>query len=62
MFTAAPAYASFRETDLGTIEAGKRADFSVFSKDLMTVPEDEILKAKAVMTVIDGEIVYRAEE
>ncbi|MEQ1929193.1 MAG: amidohydrolase [Parvularculaceae bacterium] len=60
MFTSAPAYASFRESDLGTIEPGKRADFSVFTKDLMAVPEADILKAKAVMTVVDGEVVYRA--
>lgn len=62
MFTSAPAFASFREADLGTIEPGKRADFSVFSKDLMTVPEEEILKAKAVMTVVDGEIAHWATE
>jgi hypothetical protein len=61
MFTRAPAFASFRENDLGTIDVGKRADFSVFSKDLMTVPEADILKAKAVMTVIEGEIVYRQD-
>jgi len=32
----------------------------VFDKDLMTVPELEILKAKNLMTVINGEIVYAA--
>ncbi len=61
LFTSAPAYASFQEDKVGTIEAGKRADFSVFDRDLMTVPEAEILKAKAVMTVVDGEIVYQAQ-
>ncbi len=62
MFTAWPAYASFQEQSLGTIEPGKRADFTVFSKDIMTVPEAEILTAKPMMTVVDGEIVYRAEK
>jgi hypothetical protein len=61
MFTSAPAYAAFREDDLGTIEIGKRADFTVFSKDIMTVPEPEILKAKAILTVIDGDVAFRAE-
>ncbi len=60
MFTLWPAYASFQEHALGTIEPGKRADFTVFSKDIMTIPETEILTAKPVMTVVDGEIVYRA--
>ena len=58
MFTIWPAYASFQEDDLGTIEPGKRADFTVFSKDFMTVPAKEILSARTVMTVVDGKIVY----
>lgn len=61
MFTAWPAYASFREDELGTIAPGMRADFSVFSGDLMTVPEAEIPHLHAVMTVVDGAIVHRAE-
>lgn len=61
MFTSSAAFASFQEDDLGAIEVGKKADFSVFSKDIMTVPEAEILTAKPVMTVVDGEIVYRAQ-
>jgi predicted amidohydrolase YtcJ len=39
---------------------GKQADFSVFSADLMTIPEPQILKATAVLTIIGGEIVYSA--
>lgn len=62
MFTSAPAYASFREHDLGTIEPGKRADFTVLSKDILTVPEAEIRDAKPVMTVVDGEILWRAAD
>ena len=54
MFTAWPAYASFQEDNLGTIEVGKLADFTVFSKDIMKIPEDEIPLAEAVMTFVDG--------
>jgi len=61
MFTSAPAFASFQESEIGTIEDGKKADFTVFSKDIMTVPEAEILTAKPVMTVVDGDIVWRAD-
>ncbi len=60
MFTLWPAYASFREAELGTIEVGKRADFTAFDIDLMTVPEADIPNGKAVLTVVDGEVVYRA--
>ncbi len=58
MLTWAPAYACGREQELGSLELGKRADLSVFSKDLMTVAPAEILQAKAVMTVVDGEVVF----
>ncbi|KQW82581.1 amidohydrolase [Brevundimonas sp. Root1279] len=61
MFTLWPAYASFREAELGTIEVGKRADFTAFDVDLMTAPFADIPKGKAVLTVVDGEVVYRAD-
>jgi predicted amidohydrolase YtcJ len=59
MLTWAPAYAVFREDELGTLEVGKRADVTAFSKDIMTIPEADILKARAVLTVVDGRVVYR---
>ena len=59
LFTTGPAFASFREADLGTIEPGKLADFTVFDRDLMTIPEGDILQAEPVMTVIGGEVVWR---
>ncbi len=61
MFTLWPAYASFREDELGTITVGKRADFTAFDIDLMTVPEADIPKGKAVLTVVDGVVAYRAD-
>ena len=61
MFTLWPAYASFREDELGTIEVGKRADFTVFDIDLMTVPVAQIPRGRALMTIVDGEVVYRAD-
>ncbi|NBW07313.1 MAG: amidohydrolase [Caulobacteraceae bacterium] len=58
MFTLWPAYASFREKELGTIEVGKRADFTAFDIDLMTVPAAQIPHGHAVLTVVDGKVVY----
>jgi predicted amidohydrolase YtcJ len=60
LFTQSAAYAIGREAELGTLEPGKRADISVFSRDLMTVEPAEILKAKPVMTVVAGQTVYAA--
>lgn len=61
MFTLWPAYASFREDELGTIEVGKRGDFTAFDIDLMTVPEADIPRGRAVLTVVDGVVVHRAD-
>lgn len=59
LFTSAAAYARFAEAELGTIEAGKRADLTAFSVDLMTAPEADIPKGHAVLTVVDGKVVHR---
>ena len=61
LFTTAPAFGAFMENDLGTIEVGKLADFTAFDRDLMTIPEAEILAAETVLTVVHGEIVFEAE-
>ncbi|KAJ7051743.1 amidohydrolase family-domain-containing protein [Mycena amicta] len=53
-----PAYASFTESDLGSLEPGKLADFVVLSKDIMRVPVKEILRAEVLATVIDGKVAY----
>ena len=58
MFTIWPAYAAFEEKLRGTIEAGKLADLTILSADIMTIPAPDILKTRCVMTVINGEIVY----
>jgi len=61
MFTLWPAEARFAEDELGTIEPGKRADFSVFSSDLMTIPAAAVLTVEPLMTMIDGAIAFEAE-
>ncbi|KAF8171163.1 amidohydrolase family-domain-containing protein [Mycena galopus ATCC 62051] len=53
-----PAYASFTESFLGSLEPGKRADFTVLSADIMKIPAPEILDVKVLATVIDGEVAY----
>jgi predicted amidohydrolase YtcJ len=62
MFTLWPAYASFEENIKGSLEPGKLADLTVFSKDIMTVPEAEILEAETVMTIVNGDVVYQTPQ
>ena len=59
MFTAWPAYAAFQETQLGTIELGKAADFTIFDTNIMTATGSEILAAKTIMTMVDGKIIFQ---
>ncbi len=61
MFTAWPAYAAFEEDRLGTIEVGKAADFTIFDRDIMTIPAPEILEVETVMTIVNGKTVFSAE-
>ena len=61
MFTLWPAFASFRENDLGTIAPDKIADFTGFTGDIMKVPELEILTVEPAITVINGKVVWRHE-
>lgn len=53
-----PAYASFSESILGSLEVGKRADVTVLSQDIMTIPAEDILSTRVLATVIDGRIVF----
>ncbi len=61
MLTIWPAYGAFQEHLRGSIEVGKYADFTIFNRDIMTVPEQDILTAENVMTVVNGQVVYRRE-
>jgi len=55
------AYAAFEEDIKGTITPGKLADMVVLSKDILTCPEDDILKAKVVHTIVGGKVLYTGE-
>lgn len=59
LYTAAPAYGEWEEERKGTLEPGMLADLVVWSADLLTIPEAEILRAEPVLTVVGGRTVYR---
>ena len=59
-YTLDGAYAGFEEGNRGSLKPGKYADITVLSKDVLTVPEDEILSARVALTIVGGKIRYRA--
>jgi predicted amidohydrolase YtcJ len=56
-----PAYAGFQESVLGSLTPGKYADFVVLDRDIMTVPDTEILAARVLSTWVGGKRVYEAK-
>ncbi len=58
-YTINGAYSEFSEEMKGSIEPGKWADMIALDRNLFAIPPEEIRKAKVVLTVCSGEIVYR---
>ena len=58
-YTVENAYAAFEENLKGTLEVGKLGDVTVLSKDILTVPDDEILNAQVEYTIVGGKVVYQ---
>jgi predicted amidohydrolase YtcJ len=57
-YTLNGAYAAFEESTRGSLKPGKYADMVVLSKDILTVPDDEIPTAEVVHTIVGGKIRY----
>ncbi len=59
-YTVGSAFAEFQENEKGTITPGKLADVVIFSRDIFKIDPKEIEKAKVVLTIMDGRVVYEA--
>ena len=57
-YTIQNAYAAFEEKTKGSLEAGKLADVTVFDRDILTVPDTDLLKARVLYTIVGGKIAY----
>jgi predicted amidohydrolase YtcJ len=57
-YTVNNAYAAFEEKLKGALEVGKLADITVLSRDIMTIPEDEILATDVVYTIVGGKVAF----
>ena len=58
-YTINTARAAFEENSKGTIKPGKYADLVVLSKDILTVPEDQIPTAQVMYTIVGGKVRYK---
>jgi len=61
-YTIAGAYAAFEEDIKGSLTPGKLADVVVLSKDILTVPEEEIRDTQVLYTIVGGKVVYDASK
>ncbi|WP_074409118.1 amidohydrolase [Aquimarina megaterium] len=52
------AYVMRQETEVGSIEVGKKADFVVLSQNIFSVDPTKIANTKVDMTVFDGEVIF----
>ncbi len=55
------AFAAGEEGEKGSLEVGKLADLTVLSEDLLTAPEERLRATRVLLTIVGGEVRYRAE-
>ncbi len=60
-YTLNNAYAAFEEDLKGTLEVGKLADITILSRDILTIPADEILETEVDYTIVGGAVEYSRE-
>jgi predicted amidohydrolase YtcJ len=53
------AHQLFLEDKVGSLEAGKYADIAIWDKDMYTIPPEELLNMKCLMTLFNGNIVWQ---
>jgi len=59
-YTINAAYAAFEEQDKGSLVPGKLADIVVLSRDIMTIPDEQIPGTTVDLTIVGGRVRYRA--
>jgi predicted amidohydrolase YtcJ len=62
LMTVGPTWFENQEGVMGKIIPGHFADFTLLNKDYFTIPEEEIKTISSVLTVVDGRVVYGAED
>ncbi len=58
MYTHDAAAIIYKGDRAGLIDVGYYADFAIFERDVMQISSEELLTAKVIKTIVDGEVVY----
>lgn len=58
--TSGSAYAEFAEHEKGRLQPGMLADVAVLSQDILTIPLTALSNTESVLTIVGGDVVYRA--
>lgn len=58
-YTIENAYAAFEENLKGRLKVGMLGDITVLSKDILTVPDEELLSTEVAYTIVGGKVVYQ---
>lgn len=62
LFTSGAAWFMNTESEMGLIAPGNLADFAVLDRDYFSVAEDQIKSISSVLTVMDGRVVFGAQD
>ncbi|MGP4048984.1 amidohydrolase [Streptomyces sp. 2A115] len=62
LFTSGPTWFMNTESEMGMIAPGHLADFALLDRDYFTVPENQIKHVCSVLTVLDGRVVFGAQD
>lgn len=57
-YTLDAAYAAFEEQAKGSLKAGKLADITILSSDILRIPEEQIPSTKVDFTIVGGRVMY----
>jgi len=62
LFTNGAAWFMNTESEMGLVAPGNLADFAILDKDFFSVPEDQIKSISSVLTILDGRVVFGAQD
>jgi predicted amidohydrolase YtcJ len=61
-YTMENAYGAFEEGLKGALKVGMLGDITVLSKDILTIPDDQILKTEVDYTIVGGKVVFQKDK